>query len=75
MSRAVPLGHDLLSCGPRRLRGLSAVGLLWRRWRSPRVWKQLPAGTLKIAIGRQKRDAADAVDDIPLGWLLEFFDR
>ncbi|MCF2437112.1 hypothetical protein LV779_35890 [Streptomyces thinghirensis] len=40
----------------------------------PRVWNQLPATTLKIAIGRQKRDAADAADDVPVGWLLEYSD-
>ncbi|WP_369175930.1 hypothetical protein [Streptomyces mutabilis] len=40
----------------------------------PRVWNQLPATTLEIAIERQKRDAADAADDVPVGWLLEYSD-
>lgn len=41
----------------------------------PRVFKKLPAGTQKIAIGRRKKNANDTEDDIPVSWLLEYFDR
>ncbi|MFD4859728.1 hypothetical protein [Streptomyces atratus] len=36
-----------------------------------RIVQQLPPGTQKISIGREKKTAGDFVDNAPVGWLLE----
>ncbi|MGV9879049.1 hypothetical protein [Streptomyces sp. NPDC003006] len=39
---------------------------------APRLAEKLAQGSMKIAIGRMKKNAGDSMDDNPAGWLIEY---